>query len=78
MITVSDSEAVPANELKMILQRALNTLEPVKMPPWALKAADALERGEAVVIFVKRVEPEPQSFNSGDLIASMMRDGAGS
>jgi hypothetical protein len=78
MITVQDSEAIPADELKMILRRALNTLEPNKMPPWALKAADTLDRGEQVVIYVKRREPEPQGFNSGDLVAAMMRDGAGS
>jgi len=54
MITVSDSEAIPPEELQFILQRALNTLEPTKTPDWALKAADALERGEQVVIFAKR------------------------
>jgi hypothetical protein len=78
MITVQDSEAIPADELKMILRRALNTLEPVKTPAWALKAADALDRGEQVVIYVKRTESAPQGFNSGDLVAAMMRDGAGS
>lgn len=41
---------VKQSELAVILQRALNTLGPNKMPPWAYQMADALENGDKLVI----------------------------
>lgn len=59
MITVNDSEAAPAEYLQKVLLRALNTWEPSKPEyRWALAIADALHRGEQVIIYVKKRDHE--------------------
>lgn len=41
---------VKRKELQAILRRALNTMEPQKMPSWAYQMADALDSGAEIVI----------------------------
>lgn len=43
----------PADEMAMILRRALNTLEPVHTPHWALQLADDLQPGDTIKIVRK-------------------------
>ncbi len=41
---------VKHSELQVILRRALNTMEPHKLPVWCYKMADALDKREEIVI----------------------------
>ncbi len=41
---------VKHSELKAILRRALNTMEPHKLPVWCYQMADALDNREEIVI----------------------------
>lgn len=55
---------VPAAELKMILARALNCMEPTKTPQWALDLADDVLDDDTITVSIERAAP--QVVDKGD------------
>lgn len=48
---------VPAKELKAVLARALNCMEPNKIPKWALDLSDEVQDDDTITVSVERNTP---------------------
>lgn len=49
----------PAKEVIWLLQRGLNTMEPEKIPKWALSLADGIRESDIVTIKLEREDEVP-------------------
>lgn len=49
----------PAKEVIWLLRRGLNTMEPEKIPAWALSLADGIRETDTVTIKLEREDEVP-------------------
>ena len=65
MSKVTSTLKPPASEVLWMLQRALNTMEPARIPKWALDLSDELRTTDEVEIKITREKLETD-VNKGD------------
>lgn len=50
---------IPTTELVKLLNRAMNTMEPIKCPPWAIELTDNLRPTDSLELAVTRDKDLP-------------------